>query len=150
MITKPTVHLIKDMFIKFLHLPNNISYTLMLILSMAILFFSLFFIVKIMRSLVIKRTEAVLDNFIARSGWLAILGGIIFTTIVQSSSITTSLLIPMVGAGILTVEAAFPVTLGANIGTTATAILASFATGNPAAITIAFTSLDVPADGVKD
>jgi sodium-dependent phosphate cotransporter len=57
---------------------------------------------------------------------------------VQSSSITTSLLIPMVAAGILTVESVFPITMGANIGTTTTAILASFATGNISAIIIAF------------
>ena len=73
-----------------------------------------------------------------QKGYIAILAGFILTSIVQSSSITTSLLIPLIGAGILTVEVAFPITMGANIGTTTTAILASFATGNVAAITIAF------------
>jgi sodium-dependent phosphate cotransporter len=52
--------------------------------------------------------------------------------------VTTSLLVPLVAAGILTIEAAFPITIGANIGTTTTAILASFATGNIHAIVIAF------------
>jgi sodium-dependent phosphate cotransporter len=47
-------------------------------------------------------------------------------------------MVPLVAAGILTVETIFPITLGANLGTTTTTILASFATGNPAAITIAF------------
>jgi len=46
---------------------------------------------------------------------------------VQSSSITTSLLVPLAGAGIITLRQAFPVTVGANIGTTITALLASLA-----------------------
>ena len=64
--------------------------------------------------------------------------GLVFTAIIQSSSITTSLMVPLVAAGILTVETVFPIIMGANIGTTVTAILASFATGNPLAITVAF------------
>jgi sodium-dependent phosphate cotransporter len=67
--------------------------------------------------------------------------GLSITAVVQSSSITTSLIVPLVGAGILTVRKIFPYTLGANIGTTVTAMLASFATLNPVAITVAFTHL---------
>ena len=137
-ITKPTIHLVKDVFLKFLHLHQNLAYSLILTLSIILLFLSLYYIVRIMKSLVIARTETVLNNIIGRRGIIGIFAGLIFTIIVQSSSITTSLLIPLIGAGILTVELAFPITMGANIGTTATAILASFATGNIAAITIAF------------
>ena len=57
-------------------------------------------------------------------------------------------MIPLVAAGILTVETIFPITMGANIGTTVTAILASFATGNIAAITIAFVHFLFNAIGV--
>lgn len=114
------------------------SYILMLIVSMLLLFFCLYLIVKVMKSLVVKRAEIVLDNVISRSKLLGLFAGLVFTIVVQSSSITTSLLIPLVAAGILTVEAAFPITIGANIGTTTTAILASFATGNMSAIIIAF------------
>jgi sodium-dependent phosphate cotransporter len=53
---------------------------------------------------------------------------------VQSSSITTSLLVPLAGAGLITLEQAFPVTLGANIGTTVTALLASLAVSGPNAM----------------
>ena len=63
------------------------------------------------------------------------------TAMVQSSSITTSVMVPLVGAGIVTLEQVFPFTIGANIGTTVTAMLASLATGNPAAITVAFAHL---------
>jgi len=69
----------------------------------------------------------------------AIVVGILITVAVQSSSITTSVLVPMVGAGILTLENAYPVTLGANLGTTITALLASIAADRPEALTVALT-----------
>lgn len=56
---------------------------------------------------------------------------------VQSSSITTSIMIPLSAAGVLSLRNAYPVTLGANVGTTITALLASLATGRPEALTIA-------------
>ncbi len=135
--TKPAIHFIEKV-LALLSGSALVSYICMLILSMLFLFFALYFIVKVMKSLVINRAEIVLDNVISKSSFLGLLAGLFFTIIVQSSSITTSLLIPLVAAGILTVEAAFPITIGANIGTTTTAILASFATGNISAITIAF------------
>lgn len=136
--TEPTVDFIKHIFIKTLPSSNNVGYSLILVISVIMLFFALYFIVRLMKSLVISRTEAVLDNVIGKNGLIGILAGLFFTIIVQSSSITTSLLVPLAGAGLLTVESIFPITMGANIGTTTTAILASFATGNPAAVTIAF------------
>ncbi|MBU2596172.1 MAG: Na/Pi symporter [Planctomycetes bacterium] len=114
------------------------AYIFILVLSAVLLFFALYFIVKVMKSLVVERAEIMLNNVINKNGHLALLAGLIFTIMVQSSSITTSLLVPMVAAGILTVESVYPITLGANIGTTTTAILASFATGNINAIIIAF------------
>jgi len=135
--TKPTVHLIGSAA-HALSGSSLASYIVMLILSVIILFFALYFIVKVMKSLVVNRAEIILDKVISRSPILGLFAGLIFTIVVQSSSITTSLLIPLVAAGILTIETAFPITIGANIGTTTTAILASFATGNINAIIIAF------------
>jgi len=137
-ITKPVVNMLNDFFTKSIELPYNMGYTIILIISIVFLFASLYFIVKVMKSLVIERVEVALHNVIGETGFIAIIAGLVFTVIVQSSSITTSLLIPLIGAGILTVDMAFPITMGANIGTTGTAILASFATGNISAITLAF------------
>ena len=61
------------------------------------------------------------------TGYLAILIGALFTILVQSSSIFTSALTPLVGVGVITLDRMYPLTLGANIGTTFTAILASLA-----------------------
>jgi len=135
--THPAVELIQKIIIS-LCASKLAAYIIMAILSLIILFFALYFIVKVMKSLVVNRAEIILDNVIQRSPLLGLFAGLAFTVVVQSSSITTSLLIPLVAAGILTVEAAFPITIGANIGTTTTAILASFATGNISAIIIAF------------
>jgi len=135
--TKPAIVFIKDTVMR-LALPCNIAYILLLTLSLILLFLALYFIVKFMRSLIAKRAEIVLNNIIGKHGILAIFASLIFTAIVQSSSITIALMIPLIAAGILTVEAMFPLIMGANIGTTATAILASLATGNISAITVAF------------
>ena len=59
---------------------------------------------------------------------------------VQSSSITTSLVVPLAGAGVLTLRQIFPFTLGANIGTTVTALLAAL-TGTVSALIAAFSHL---------
>ncbi|MGL4907541.1 MAG: Na/Pi symporter, partial [Plesiomonas sp.] len=55
------------------------------------------------------------------------------TVLVQSSSTTTSLMVPFVGNGLLTLREVYPFTLGANIGTCITALLAATAvSGNNA------------------
>jgi len=138
MIIDPAVKSVKTISLDIFGSAHAAAYIFILILSAIILFFSLYFIVKVMKSLVMSRAEIVLNNVVRKHGNLALLAGLLFTIMVQSSSITTSLMIPMVAAGILTIESVFPITMGANIGTTTTAILASFATGNIAAITIAF------------
>ncbi|XP_053646250.2 sodium-dependent phosphate transport protein 2A isoform X2 [Cherax quadricarinatus] len=61
------------------------------------------------------------------TGYLAILAGAIMTFILQSSSIFTSTLTPLVGLGMISVERVYPLTLGSNLGTTTTALLAALA-----------------------
>lgn len=59
--------------------------------------------------------------------YLSILAGCILTILVQSSSIFTSALTPLAGIGVISLERIYPLTLGANIGTTTTGILAALA-----------------------
>jgi sodium-dependent phosphate cotransporter len=94
-----------------------------------------------MRGLVASKAEKSLNERVFKSPWKSFLMGASLTAIIQSSSVATSLMVPLVGAGILTIERKFPYTLGTNIGTTVTAILASLATANPAAMTIAMCHL---------
>jgi sodium-dependent phosphate cotransporter len=115
--------------------------TITLLLGLAFIILALIFITKTMRALLAGRLEQALNRALGRSGILAMGVGVIMTVAVQSSSITTSLLIPLIGAGVLSLEVAFPITLGANIGTTITAMLAALAADKSGGLTIALVHL---------
>ena len=136
----PAISFIKHILVDLFGLSAIPAGATMLILALALLFTALFLMLKIMRSSVAKRAEIVFDKILGRSAVIGIFMGLIFTAIVRSSSVTTCILVPIVASGITTVEAIFPITLGANLGTTTTAMLAAL-TGNTAAITIAFAHL---------
>ena len=111
---------------------------LMILIGLVFIFLALAYITRNMRLLVADRVEAAINRTLgAGSGFVAILLGVIITVSVQSSSITTSVLVPLAASGVLTLENIYPVTLGANVGTTITALMASLATGSPAAVTVA-------------
>lgn len=114
---------------------------ILVILSLALLLLSLKKMVDALKALVVEKAETWFDRYLFRTALRAFLVGTLLTVIVQSSSITTSLVVPMAGAGILTLVQIFPYTLGSNIGTTVTAILAALVTGNLAAIVVAFSHL---------
>ncbi|MDH5371830.1 MAG: Na/Pi symporter [Acidimicrobiia bacterium] len=112
----------------------------LLVLGLALIFLALAYITKNMRLVMAGRIERSMNAVLSRGGGVpAILIGLLMTVAVQSSSITTSVLVPMIAAGVLTLENGFPVTLGANIGTTVTALLASLAADRPEALVIALT-----------
>ena len=117
---------------------GDVKGVLMIVIGLLFIFISLAYITKNMRLLVADRVETAINHALgAGSGMVAILLGAIITISVQSSSITTSVLVPLAASGVLTLQNIYPVTLGANVGTTVTALLASLATGSPAAVTVA-------------
>ena len=124
-------------FIQKFTFDNDIVY---LVLSVLITFLMLYSIVKLLKSLVLKKIEGFFDQYIFNTALKAMAFGIIITIMVQSSSITTSLVVPLAGAGVLTLRQIFPFTLGANIGTTVTALLAAI-TGTVSALVAAFSHL---------
>jgi sodium-dependent phosphate cotransporter len=112
---------------------------LLLLTGLVIILLSLTLITKNMRTLVAARVERSLNAMLGRGGGvMAMLLGVVITVSVQSSSITTSILIPLCAAGVLSIRNAYPVTLGANVGTTITALLAAMAASSRDALTIAF------------
>jgi sodium-dependent phosphate cotransporter len=116
----------------------------LLVLSGVVIYTTLMLIVKVMRSAMESRMERFVTRSLGSSMVLSVLVGAVATVMVQSSSITTSLMVPLAGAGLLTLEHAFPVTVGANLGTTVTALLASLAAAGPnaeAGLTIALVHL---------
>ncbi len=115
-----------------------------IVFSISAIFFALTFIVKTMRKLLATRVEAFLSKAFKMHAVAAIVLGALLTISVQSSSITTSLLVPLAGAGVITLRQAFPLTVGANIGTTVTALLAAMAASGlnaQAGLTIALVHL---------
>ncbi len=132
-ITKPTVDFL-------VHLADKNPWPL-IVVALILLFGSLRYIVKVIKLLVMAKVEAFFDTVMFKNAARAMLLGVVLTTVVQSSSITTSLVIPLAGAGILTLRQIFPYTLGANVGTTVTAILAALAVGEVHAVGVAFAHL---------
>jgi sodium-dependent phosphate cotransporter len=114
---------------------------LLLICALVIMFASLRYLVVALKAIVLGRVEAFFDETLFANAGRAMLFGLLITVLVQSSSITTSLAVPLAGAGILTLVQIFPYTLGANIGTTITAMLAALAVGEVNAVTVAFAHL---------
>jgi sodium-dependent phosphate cotransporter len=122
----------------------QIEAVVLIAISGGLIFTALMLLVKTMRAAMHSRVESIVSRALDRQALLAMLVGVIVTVMVQSSSITTSLLVPLAGAGLLTLRRAFPITIGANIGTTVTALLAALAaTGQNAraGITIALVHL---------
>ncbi len=125
---KATSGPIKSFVANDLSLSTNAAGILLLVIALAFVFFGLIMITRTMKSLMLESMERTLNHVLEKSGLLAIVIGVFLTVAVQSSSVTTSLMIPLFAAGILKLENGFPVTLGANIGTTVTAFLAALAT----------------------
>ena len=93
-----------------------------------------------MGSLLTQEQTHWVDHFFSKNAYTAFFSGILATIAAQSSSIITALLVPLAGTGVLTLRAVYPVTVGANIGTTCTALLAAM-TGNMAGLAIALVHL---------
>ena len=118
-ITTPTIEGLSDLLGK--------DPRLVLLVSVVITFFMLWGIVKLLQSLVLKKLESFFDTYIFRNLAMSFTVGLILTVMVQSSSITTSLIVPLAGAGVLRLQQIFPFTIGSNIGTTITGLLAALA-----------------------
>jgi len=112
---------------------------LVMLVAAVLLFVALKYITVLLKGVVLERASTFFERTVFRTPQLAFLVGIVLTVAVQSSSITTSLVVPLAGAGLLTLAQIYPYTLGANIGTTVTSILAALAVPDHflAAITVA-------------
>ena len=109
--------------------------------GLSVLFASLWAIVKLMKTVVLTRVEKLFHDYIFKTPGRAMVVGAVVTAGVQSSSVTTSMVIPLAGAGVVNIKQVFPYTLGANVGTTVTAGLAALSAGNVVGIAVAFAHL---------
>ena len=139
-VTKPVVHQVQDLLTGGFELNKGVATIIMIVVALAGIFFALTFLTRVLKGLVLDKAEGVFTRKLS-GGWFGAMAmGLLVTVGVQSSSITTSLMVPLIGAGIVPLETAFAATLGANIGTTITALLASL-TGTPQAVTVALVHL---------
>ncbi len=100
---------------------------LLILASGVLVFFALINLVRTLRKSAGSKVSKMITRALDQPALIAMGLGFIATAIVQSSSITTSLLVPLAGAGLITLTQAFPIVLGANAGTTVTALLAATA-----------------------
>merc|ERR1711896_9645 len=127
--------------------------TVVLFIALFFLCFALYWIVRILHYLVLSSGRRVGENgeqttfmkvtqkVLGMHPVLSIIYGMLMTIAVQSSSITTSTLTPLVALDIITLEQMLPLTLGANIGTTCTAFIASVVSGSQDAIQVSICHL---------
>jgi len=112
---------------------------ILLVVSLAMLCGCLMGMVKLLNSLLGDKVKEAIKEGVNKdipiyglgwlTGYLAMLVGAVLTVLVQSSSVFTSTLTPLAGAGLVSLERAYPLTLGSNIGTTSTSLLAAMAAG---------------------
>jgi sodium-dependent phosphate cotransporter len=140
-IVQPAAHFLIGLLRGIITSPSWLTAVFVLVISLALLFLALKYMVTSMKKIIIGKVENLIDQYLFKNPARSFLLGLIFTSIIQSSSATTSLIVPILGAGILTIQQIYPYVLGTNIGTTVTAILASLVTRNQAALTVAFAHL---------
>lgn len=133
---KPVAKGIETFVVDTLGFNGTIGGVILVLIAASVIFMALFMIVKTMKVLVESNKGQIIENLLSKNGYVTIGFGTLLTIAVQSSSITTSLLVPMAGAGVISLATILPVTIGANIGTTTTALLASLS-GNVAGLSIA-------------
>ena len=129
--TKPVV----DVFKWVTHiLPAPFDGILLIVLGIGLIFLTITFIGKLLKVLMVGRAKDILHTAIGRGPIAGILAGTLITILVQSSSTTTSLMVPLAGAGVFGLAQVYPFTLGANIGTCVTALLAATAVSGAEAV----------------
>ncbi len=133
----PAVDMIKHVAVDIV---GNHAAILVALIAFGLMIVALWLIVKQTKAMALSKAEVLIDRVIGRSGMKGIALGAGITAVIQSSSVTTSLLVPLAGAGVVKLEQVFPIALGANIGTTVTALMASLA-GDSRGLTIALVHL---------
>jgi len=117
---------------------DGVAGTLLIVVSLLFLSVCLMLLVKTLQSIFKGRAAVWIGKFLNLEfksvpligDYILMVFGMFLTILMQSSSVTTSALTPLVGIGLIRVEKMFPFTIGANIGTTVTGILAALASSN--------------------
>jgi sodium-dependent phosphate cotransporter len=109
-------------------------------LSVMLLFSSILFFRKVLSNTLGFGSQERFRKFFFKSPLKSFGWGLLTTAAIRSSTITTSLVVPLVAKKTVKIRSAYPFILGANIGTTITAFMAALFNSN-AAISIAISHL---------
>lgn len=129
--TRPVVILLSDLTSG---LGDKAGGVALIVIGVTMIIMVITWIGRLLKGLMDGRARSILHSAIGRGAIAGIFSGTVITVLVQSSSTTTSLIVPLAGAGMLSLSQVYPFTLGANIGTCITALLASTAITGPAAL----------------
>ncbi|KUG60599.1 Na/Pi symporter [Nesterenkonia jeotgali] len=127
--TKPLANLIED---SLSFIPGSWHGVAMIVVAIVLILLVINFIGKLLKVLLVGKARQVLHAAIGRGPIAGIGSGAAVTVMVQSSSTSTALIVPLAGSGAFSLKQLYPFTLGANIGTTVTALIAAFAFDGPA------------------
>ncbi|MCG5524186.1 Na/Pi cotransporter family protein [Ectothiorhodospira haloalkaliphila] len=106
-------------------------------LGLVLMFIALILMVKNLRGALLRHVDGLFRNYFFRTDPRAYSVGLVSTVLVQSSTITSSLMVPLAGAGVVRIRRVLPFMMGANLGTTVTSVLAATANPMAAAMTVA-------------
>ncbi|MCL6271631.1 Na/Pi symporter [Sansalvadorimonas sp. 2012CJ34-2] len=123
-LTKPVVGVFKDLYTT---LPDIWGGVALALTGLALIFISIIMLGKLLKVLMVGRAKQILHRAIGHGPMTGITSGTLMTIAVQSSSTSTSLIVPLAGNGLFKLKEIYPFTLGANIGTCITALLAATA-----------------------
>jgi len=132
-LVKPPVDGLKDLF-HGVGANDVVMGIAFIVIGIALIFVVITFIGKLLKVLMVGRAKEILHTAVGRGPLSGIFSGTAITVLVQSSSTTTSLIVPLAGSGVFTLRQIYPFTLGANIGTCITALLAATAVSGANAI----------------
>ncbi|TVQ19307.1 MAG: Na/Pi cotransporter family protein [Bacteroidetes bacterium] len=116
------------------YIPGAWSGIFMIFAGILLILFVIKSIGKVLKKVMVGRALQIMHRTIGRGPISGIGAGGIITILVQSSSTTTALIVPMAGNGIFTLRQVYPFTLGGNLGTTVTALLAAVSVTGPLAV----------------
>jgi sodium-dependent phosphate cotransporter len=109
------------------HLSETLGPLFALVTGGALILAAVYYLSKILKTLLVGKAREILARVVDGNPYTAMAAGIGVTFVTQSSTATSSILVPFAGSGTLTPRQLYPVTLGANLGTTLTGLLAAFA-----------------------
>ena len=131
LITRPVVNTVRETVAGFSTVTGGV---VLILVGLVLIVGSVYCVGKLMKQLMVGRARELLNMALGQGLLWGIAAGTLITVIVQSSTTTTSLIVPLAGAGVVTLWQVYPFTLGANIGTTLTAILAATAISGDMAV----------------